>query len=213
MIRRRLPLLKPLLLVAILVAASALFRNSSGAAAMTLFILVALPRALWLALLYWADNGRTRFAELPMDVHAFDFASGLVSVGKALQSWQYRSRLPGTLDDWYVIGCKWTPFEISYYVNGRLMKSAANHSPYSTVTFDAKNHAALNCPLHIIFSGCIMRGWGRRDTTGFKFPEYFKIDHVRYWEYPKDDPSLPKVAWKMSASLSRWARRSCSRRK
>ena len=69
---------------AVAVAASALFRNSSGAAAMTLFVLVALPRALWLALSYWADNGRTRFAELPMDVHAFDFASGLVSVGTAL---------------------------------------------------------------------------------------------------------------------------------
>ena len=126
-----------------------------------------------------------------------------VSVGKTLQSWQYRSHLPGTLDDWYVIGCKWTPFEISYYVNGKLMKSTANHSPYSTVTFDAKNHAALNCPLHIIFSGCIMRGWGRRDTTGFKFPEYFKIDHVRYWEYPKDDPALPKVAWKTAADGER----------
>ena len=119
-----------------------------------------------------------------------------VSVGKSLQSWQYRSELPGTLDDWYRIGCKWTPFEISYYVNGKLMKSKANHSPYDGVTFDAKNHAALNCPLHIIFSGCIMRGWGRRDTTGFKFPEYYKIDYVRYWEYPKDDPELPHVAWK-----------------
>ena len=119
-----------------------------------------------------------------------------VSVGKSLQSWQYRSELPGTLDDWYVIGCKWTPFEISYYVNGKLMRSRANHSPYDGVTFDAKNHAALNCPLHIIFSGCIMRGWGRRDTTGFTFPEYYKVDYVRYWEYPKDDPALPRIAWK-----------------
>ena len=126
-----------------------------------------------------------------------------VCVGKALQSWQYRSRLPGTLDDWYVIGCKWTPFEISYYVNGKLMKSSANHSPYDGVTFDAKNHAALNCPLHILFSGCIMRGWGRRDTTGFKFPEYFKIDYVRYWEYPKDDPALPRVTWKGCADGER----------
>lgn len=69
---------------AVAVAASALFKNSSGAAAMTIFILVALPRALWLALSYWADDGRTRFGELPMDVHAFDFASGLVSVGVVL---------------------------------------------------------------------------------------------------------------------------------
>ena len=126
-----------------------------------------------------------------------------VSVGKALQSWQYRSELPGTLDDWYWIGCKWTPFEISYYVNGKLMKSQANHSPYGSVTFDAKNHAALNAPLHILFSGCIMHGWGRRDTRGFAFPEYFKIDHVRVWEYPKDDPALPHVAWKGDAACGR----------
>ena len=119
-----------------------------------------------------------------------------VSVGRSLQSWNYKSELPGTLDDWYVIGCKWTPFEISYYVNGKLMKSRSNHSPYDGVTFDAKNHAALNCPLHILFSGCIMKGWGRRNTAGFKFPERFLIDHVRYWEYPKDDPALPRVSWK-----------------
>jgi beta-glucanase (GH16 family) len=126
-----------------------------------------------------------------------------VSVGRALQSWNYKSELPGTLDDWYVIGCKWTPFEISYYVNGQLMSSKANHSSYDSVTFDAKNHAALNAPLHILFSGCIMHGWGRRDTRGFTFPEYFKIDHVRVWEYPKDDPALPKVAWRGAAAGER----------
>ena len=126
-----------------------------------------------------------------------------ISVGKALQSWQYRSELPGTLDDWYVIGCKWTPFEISYYVNGKLMKSHANHSPYDGVVFDARNHAAMNAPLHILFSGCIMRGWGRRDTTGCTFPEFFKIDYVRYWEYPQDDPALPRIAWKDSAEGDR----------
>lgn len=66
---------------AVAVAASAMFRSAAGAAAMTIFVLVALPRAMWLALSYWTDNGKVRFAELPMDAHAFDFASGLVSVG------------------------------------------------------------------------------------------------------------------------------------
>lgn len=63
------------------VAASAMFRNSAGAAATTIFVLVALPRAAWLALSYWTRDGRSGFGELPMDEHAFDFASGLVSVG------------------------------------------------------------------------------------------------------------------------------------
>ncbi len=124
-----------------------------------------------------------------------------VSVGKALQSWQYRSEHFGTIDDWRVIGCKWTPFEISYYADGKLIGSSANHSPYDGVVFDAANHAALECPLHIIFSGSIMRSWGRRNTAGFKFPEFFKVDYVRFWEYPKDDSAQPRVAWKDSASV------------
>ena len=126
-----------------------------------------------------------------------------VSVGRSLQSWQYRSKLPGTLDEFYRIGCKWTPFEISYYVNGKLMESQANHSPYGSVTFDARNHAALDCPLHIIFSACTMHGWGRKDTTGFKFPEYFVIDSVRAWEYPRDGKSTPSIAWKSGADGER----------
>lgn len=61
-------------------AASAFFRSSAGAAATSIFVLAALPRALWLAFSYWNRDGRTDFGELPMDAHAFDFASGLVSV-------------------------------------------------------------------------------------------------------------------------------------
>lgn len=65
---------------AVSVAASTFFRNAAGAAATTIFILVAIPRAMWLALSYWMREGRSRFGELPMDEHAFDFASGLISV-------------------------------------------------------------------------------------------------------------------------------------
>lgn len=69
---------------AVAVTASALFRNAAGAAAMTIFALVALPRALWIAFSYWMRDGSTHFGELPMDEHAYDFASGLVSVGTVL---------------------------------------------------------------------------------------------------------------------------------
>lgn len=126
-----------------------------------------------------------------------------VSVGKTLQSWRYKSEHEGTIDDWYVVGCKWTPFEISYYLNGKLIESKSDHSPYDGVVFDAKNHGALKCPLHIIFCGSIMRDWGCRDTTGFRFPEYFKVDYVRFWEWPKCDPALPRVVWKNGSCVER----------
>ena len=117
-----------------------------------------------------------------------------ISTGDALKSWNYKSTLPGTLDEWYVIGCKWTPFEISYYVNGKLMSSKANHSPYESVTFDALNHSSICVPMHIVLSGCIMHSWGHRNTAGFTFPEYFKVDSVRVWEMPEDN--LPRPEWK-----------------
>lgn len=66
---------------AVAIVSSALFRNAAGSAATTIFALVALPRALWAALSYWTHDGLERFGELPMDIHAFDFSSGLISVG------------------------------------------------------------------------------------------------------------------------------------
>jgi len=119
-----------------------------------------------------------------------------IYLGNMLKSWNYKSTLSGTLDDFYVIGCKWTPFEISYYVDGKLVSSKAAHSPHASVTFDAFHHAALRAPLHMIFSGCIMKNWGRRDTAGFTFPEFFKVDWVRVWAYPEADAATPRVFWK-----------------
>ncbi len=69
---------------AVSVALSTFFRNAAGAAAVSILVLIALPRATWLALSHWIRDGRLRFGELPMDAHAFDFASGLVSVGIVL---------------------------------------------------------------------------------------------------------------------------------
>jgi len=99
-----------------------------------------------------------------------------------LRSWNYGSKLPGKVDDWYVIGCKWTPFEVSYYLNGKLIQSEANHSPYNSVTFDPFNHAAGYVPLHAILSGCCGKSGG--DPTKGKFPESFFVDYVRVYEYP-----------------------------
>ncbi len=117
-----------------------------------------------------------------------------VYTGSLLKSWNYNSRLPGSLDDFYVIGCKWTPFEISYYLNGRQIASSANHSPYNTVTFDAIHHATGITPLHAIVSGQVMRkAWNGLTAKEGSFPEYFEVDYVRVYEYPMND--APTVAW------------------
>ena len=107
-----------------------------------------------------------------------------INAGGTLKSWNYHSKLPGSLEDFYVIGCKWTPFEISYYLNGNLMASSANHSPYDSVTFDPFNHGAGITPLKAILSGCVGRSGG--DPKDGNFPEEFLIDYVRIYEYPRD---------------------------
>ena len=69
---------------AVAVMASALFRNAAGAAAMTIFAIVAFPRVIWLALSHWTRGGRIVLGDFPLDAHAFDFASGLFGVGTLL---------------------------------------------------------------------------------------------------------------------------------
>ncbi len=134
-----------------------------------------------------------------------------------LRSWNYGSQLPGNVDDWYVVGCKWTPFEVSYYLNGKLIESEANHNPYNSVTFDPFNHAAGYVPLHAILSGCCGKSGG--DPTKGKFPESFFVDYVRIYEYPHDsDPvvRLTKSRTKppLSSSLARnWISRRTSNRR
>jgi len=118
-----------------------------------------------------------------------------VSNGPQLKSWNYNSRLPGSLDDFYVIGCRWTPFEISYYLNGKLIASKAAHSDYRSVTFDAVSHAAGLAPLHVVFNGNIMRDhWTQSDKTGVEFPEHYLVDYVRVYAYPDDPGGRPSIA-------------------
>ena len=124
-----------------------------------------------------------------------------VYLGTTLKSWNYQSWIPGSLDEFHTIGCKYTPFEISYYMDGKLMKIAerSNHSSYQTVTFDAFTHCFPTRPLEAIFSGNVMRPtnlWGKKDTTGFVFPEDFLVDWVRIYEYPNDAEDRPAVVWK-----------------
>ncbi len=112
------------------------------------------------------------------------------------KSWNYNSIIPGSLDDFYTIACKWTPFEISYYMNGKQIAGTATHSTYSTVTFDPFHHSTGVTPLHAILSG----GAPRQDGgfCGFKkdgvFPEYYLVDYIRIYSYPQE--KAPGAEWK-----------------
>ena len=126
-----------------------------------------------------------------------------VYCGSILKSWNYNSKLTKTLKDFYVLGCKWTPFEISYYLDGKLISSSAVHSPYDSVTFDAFHHSAGITGLHAIVSGQIMGkswhgSWG--SPAEGRFPEYYLVDYVRIYGYPQKD--LPSVKLKNMEKVS-----------
>ncbi len=75
----------------VVVAASAFCRHPAVAAVLSLFVLVAIPRGGWAALLAWAPQGRTAFGEMPLDAQTVDFAAGVISSGAVI------SYLAGTL--------------------------------------------------------------------------------------------------------------------
>jgi len=113
----------------------------------------------------------------------------------ALKSWSSHSELPGAIDDYYVIGCKWTPFEISLYINGRLMRSVGRTRGRDTVTFDAFDTAACAVPLHIIFSGQAAGSTkGQIDFSKYPYPECFEVDSIKVYAYPDADTG-PHVTW------------------
>lgn len=119
--------------------------------------------------------------------------------GGVLKSNNYNSHLTGGLDQYYNIGCKWTPFEISYYLDGKLIASKAGHSPYNSVTFDSFYHSAGTTPLSAILSGCCgMSGGNPKDGN---FPESFYVDYVRVYEYPHDEDPTVKLISKDDGSL------------
>ena len=66
---------------AVSVMMSAMTRNAALAASFTIALTVALPRGIWWAMQQWVGAGRTLFGEMPIDAHAYDFASGLFSSG------------------------------------------------------------------------------------------------------------------------------------
>ena len=99
-------------------------------------------------------------------------------LNETLKSWNYRTELPPSKDGFYVIGCKWLPFEISLYLNGKLMRTFSSNS--GTATFDPFNHFAALAPLQVILSGCVGNSGGKAELGNF--PENFQVDYVRIYQ-------------------------------
>lgn len=66
---------------AVSVAASAVFFHAAEAAVAVFLLTIAVPRGIWSAMIAWSDVGRETFGEMPLDAHAVDFSSGLISTG------------------------------------------------------------------------------------------------------------------------------------
>ncbi|MBQ4481035.1 MAG: family 16 glycosylhydrolase [Victivallales bacterium] len=111
--------------------------------------------------------------------------------GQSLKSWNYNGPKLGSLEPFHVIGCKWTPFEISYYMDGKLIGSSANHSPYKNVIFDAFRHACGLAPIHPMITGEPKKSAG--DPNRGVYPESFFCDYVRVYAFPQED--IPQVQW------------------
>lgn len=110
-----------------------------------------------------------------------------IGCGGPHKSRNYNSKLEGSPDEWHVLGVKWTPFEITYYMNGKVIRTEkVNHSPYETVTFDAFRHGTSVLPLHAIVSGQRMKHLSPDvDLSGCNFPEYYLVDYVRVYACPE----------------------------
>lgn len=112
------------------------------------------------------------------------------------KSWNYNSIFPErSTDDWITIGCKRTPFEITYYLDGRAIPASADHSPWPQVTFDAFNHGAGTAPLCLILSQQVHSSGPNADKSQSKFPEIYYVDYVRAYAMPRDAAKLPRIEW------------------
>ncbi len=114
-----------------------------------------------------------------------------VYCGGYLKSWNFNSPKGDYLSDFHRVGVKWTPFEITYYLDGKLIQSRSPLSTYEQVTFDAFQNACGFTPLCAILSGQAKPSAG--DPKRGNFPESFYTDYVRIYAYPQDE--IPQIEW------------------
>ena len=118
---------------------------------------------------------------------------------EAAKSWSFLSPMPDDRD-FHVIGCKWTPFEISEYLDGRLIRTVERGEGRDGVVFDALTAAVCNAPLHLVLSGNASKSSrGKVDFDAFPFPESFTVDRVRVYAWP-DEKNGPAVSWRGNTS-------------
>ena len=137
----------------------------------------------------------TRSAESPGTNKAILDHNTHVRMNGVTKSRNFTTKIPGDTDGWHVIACRWTPFEISYYMDGKLMPSTAGHGGFDSVTFDAFRHFAGLSPLHAIISGQ-PKGWKDPKFKPEYFPEKFEVDWVRPYAYPQPKDEFPSIAWR-----------------
>lgn len=155
----------------------------------------------WWAAFWMLDEGRNMSVGGGYELDIFEdystrggapvIANNLhVTYGPNMRSYGYHLDLPGSLEDFYVIGCKWTPFEISHYINGKLVRTEARHRPYSSATYDAINHGFGTSKLYVCLSGQAGASGGKADG---EYSEEYLVDYVRAYDYPRDND--PRVAF------------------
>ena len=153
----------------------------------------------WWAAFWMLDEGRNMTVAGGYEIDIFEdystrggknrVANNLhVNFGPGNRSYGYHFTIPDSLEKFYRIGCKWTPFEVSTYLDGKLIRSTSRHSPYQSVTYDAVNHGFATSTLYLCLSGQCGSSGGRAKNEGF---EEFIVDWVRAYEYPRqNDPSV-----------------------
>ena len=153
----------------------------------------------WWAAFWMLDEGRNMAAGGGYEIDIFEdystrggkniVANNLhVNFGPGNRSYGYHFPVPGSMDDFYIVGCKWTPFEVSVYINGKLVRSSSRHSPYQSVTYDGINHGFCTSTLYVCLSGQCGSSGGRAQSAG---SEEFIVDYVRAYAYPHElDPKV-----------------------
>ena len=153
----------------------------------------------WWAAFWMLDEGRNLAAGGGYEIDIFEdystrggkniVANNLhVNFGPGSRSYGYHFPVPGSMDDFYIVGCKWTPFEVSVYINGKLVRSSSRHSPYQSVTYDGINHGFCTSTLYVCLSGQCGSSGGRAKNAG---SEEFIVDYVRAYAYPHElDPKV-----------------------
>ena len=120
----------------------------------------------------------------------FTYYSFLGTLGN--RAWRYLLELTEEgLGEWHTIACRWTPFETSYYFDGKIIPSKADNKPHDTVTFDAANAGSTIVPLRVYIGGQIMpkvANWGiPNNPKDYPMPlEEYLVDRVRVYGYPME---------------------------